>query len=566
MFLHPLALFGLAVAAIPALLHLFERRQPPEAEFPPPRYLAEAERESARLLKLRHLLLLLLRTALMALVVLAAARPLVPARIGGASAHAPTALVVIFDNSPSSGVVVDGRPMLDRLRAVARPSLAATSPADHLWLVLADGVLRRGSRAELLAALDSATVGPRRLDLSDAVARATQIVQTEPLAAREVHVVSDLQRTALGETRVTQRAGVRVLVLGPMLEPPPNRGIGAIAVANDVASVSVVGTAQAAPGAVTVRVRGATIGHALAAPGSGVTVPLPPLGVGWWVGDAALDPDELRTDDRRLFVWRKRPPARVRTVGDVGPFVRAALGVLGEEGAGRDGGAQVAVGERPGAGPSVVFPPIDRALIGETNRALRARGVAWRFGERATPGPIAGARDLAQIGGVTVAQRYRLERVRGQAIPESSVLATVNGDPWVVRDSDVVLLGSRLDTAWTALPAATGFVPFLDALVNRIARGEAPVTTAEGPVHVEFHTRGRDTLGATVYGPDPRESDLTPAPPELVERALGVRPLDASGFSAARFAGTRRADISGWLLGLALLVAAAELGVATRTR
>src|SRR6266849_1513833 len=73
-FLHPLALVGLATAAIPALLHLLERRVPPEAMFPPLRYLSEAERRSARRLKLRHLLLLLLRTALIALIVLAAGR------------------------------------------------------------------------------------------------------------------------------------------------------------------------------------------------------------------------------------------------------------------------------------------------------------------------------------------------------------------------------------------------------------------------------------------------------------------------------------------------------------
>src|SRR6059036_1658779 len=108
-FLHPLALVGLAAAAIPALLHLLERRAPPEADFPPLRYLSEAERQSARRLKLRHLLLLILRTLLIVLIVLAAARPLVPARTGGATVHAPTALAVILDNSASSGVVVDGR-------------------------------------------------------------------------------------------------------------------------------------------------------------------------------------------------------------------------------------------------------------------------------------------------------------------------------------------------------------------------------------------------------------------------------------------------------------------------
>src|SRR5438445_247510 len=77
-FLHPLALLGLAAAAIPALLHLLERRPPPEPEFPPLRYLRDAERQSARRLRLRHLLLLILRTALVAVIVLAAARPIMP--------------------------------------------------------------------------------------------------------------------------------------------------------------------------------------------------------------------------------------------------------------------------------------------------------------------------------------------------------------------------------------------------------------------------------------------------------------------------------------------------------
>ena len=72
-FIHPLALLGLAAAAIPALLHLLQRRIPPEVDFPPVRYLSAAERESARRLKLRHLLLLILRTALIVVIVLAAA-------------------------------------------------------------------------------------------------------------------------------------------------------------------------------------------------------------------------------------------------------------------------------------------------------------------------------------------------------------------------------------------------------------------------------------------------------------------------------------------------------------
>jgi len=104
--------------------------------------------------------------------------------------------------------------------------------------------------------------------------------------------------------------------------------------------------------------------------------------------------------------------------------------------------------------------------------------------------------------------------------------------------------------------------------VNRVVAGEAEVGTAEGGPRVEFRVRGADTVGATVFGPDPRESDLTPATPELVAGALGAsaRVLDDARFAAERFAGTSRADASGLLLALALLLAAAELGVASLTR
>jgi len=196
------------------------------------------------------------------------------------------------------------------------------------------------------------------------------------------------------------------------------------------------------------------------------------------------------------------------------------------------------------------------------NRALAVRGVRWHFGSPGPPGTLASA-DLAMVRGVQVNRRYRLEGTGG----DSGVVATVNGEPWLVRDGGVVLLGSRLDTTWTALPAAPGFVPFVDALANRIARGEASVLEAVGAPRVQFVTRGADTVGATVFGPDPLESDLTAATPDELRRAFpGARVLDEAGLAAERFAATRRADVSAWLLGFALLLAAIELAVASLSR
>jgi len=565
-FIHPLALLGLVAATIPALLHLLQRRVPPEVDFPPVRYLSVAERESARRLKLRHLLLLILRTALIVSIVLAAARPLVPLRGGGA--HQPTAAVIILDNSPSSGAIVDGGSVLDRLRVLARSSIARLTPVDRLWLMLCDGVVRGGTREALLATVDSTRPGWQRLDLVQAVERAARIVDAQPLAGREVHVLSDLQRTALASGHARVPRGVRVLALAPGHEVS-NHGIAGVTVSEGAAIIELAGSSPdnsgpPAPVPVTIRIgagrqgggRGEIAARGLATPDraaraarSAVTVSLPAqsLTAGWWVGEASLEPDELRA----------------------GSFAAAALSVL-QEGKrvvpGRD--VVISSGESPpptGA-HAIVQPPADPALLGQANRAIAARGLPWRWTLSGTPGVIV-APALPFLTDVPVARRYRLEETGSQEPGAGDVLATVNGEPWLVRSGDVVLLGSRLDTAWTALPAAPGFVPFIDALANRIVVGEADVAVAEGAPRVEFRTRGSDTIGATVYGLDGRESDLTPAAVSLATDALGgADVLDADHFAAERFSGMRRADASGILILLALLLAAAELGVATRTR
>lgn len=196
-------------------------------------------------------------------------------------------------------------------------------------------------------------------------------------------------------------------------------------------------------------------------------------------------------------------------------------------------------------------------MAGQVNRALAARGMGWRFGPAGTPGLIAGA----GLDGVPVTRRLRLEGTE-----TGVVLARINGEPWAVAAGGIVLLGSRLDTAWTLLPTAPAFLPFLDALVNRFAQGETVVAEREGAVRVAFHTVGADTVGATVYGPDPRESDLTPADRSLIREALGAELVEDGAFAQAAFAGLRRADISGVLLLLAVLLAFGELAAATLAR
>jgi Aerotolerance regulator N-terminal len=220
-FLHPWVLAGLAAAAIPLLLHLLARREPPTVVFPAVRYLVTTTREHQRRLKLQNWLLLFLRTLLVVILVIAAAGPTVP--VSGVPGHAPSALVLIVDNSPSSGAVVGGTPQLRQLILAARRVLARATPEDALWVITADGIPRRGDRAALTDLLNGLRTSPRRLELGSAITLASDVLASEPRPG-EIILLTDLQASALSPAS----PAAPLLVGRPDRPPPPNAGIGAL--------------------------------------------------------------------------------------------------------------------------------------------------------------------------------------------------------------------------------------------------------------------------------------------------------------------------------------------------
>ncbi len=588
-FLHPWALAGLAAAALPLLLHLLARREPPTVVFPAVRYLITTTREHRRRLKLQHLLLLLLRTLLVIALVLAAAGPTV-AR-SGLAGHAPSALVLILDNSPSSGVVVAGTARLMQLRAAGRQVLARATPDDALWLLTADGLPQRGDRQALLDQMGALTVSSRRLDLGAALGLAGEVLASESRPG-EIALLTDLQASAVSpaESRVP-------LVVGrPESPPPANVGIARLetgpqpwGLGGGRLTVSLVGDAGGRT-AVSARLGTRPVRQALAHAGGAAALAMPGMPTGWWSAEAELDPDELRLDDRRVGVVRVAPVARVDW-DSASRFVAAACEVL-EANRRIARGREVTLG-RLARGSSIVLPPEDPAALGALNRALAARGVAWRYG---TPLIAPAATDSgALLGRVRVLRRYELQSAQSG---RTGVLATVGGAPWLVRSGDVVLLGSRLDPAWTDLPVSAGFMPFMDALVNRLARGEvsladgAPgdavplpdlvseVRQGERDWRVEggglfrpnepgayYLVAGEDTVGAITANIDARESLLAPASDAQVRRLWkNARLVPLAEAEDAVFGASARGDLRGLLLWAALLLALAETVVASLWR
>ena len=137
-FLNPLVLLGLAAAAIPFIIHFFNRFRAERREFSSLMLLKEVSNRQVRRLRMRRWLLLILRTLAVILLVLAPARPVMRGIIAsGPRDHLPTSAVMVFDNSASMGYVDANGAVSSVLAARMSRILGWMNPSDRYRLITA---------------------------------------------------------------------------------------------------------------------------------------------------------------------------------------------------------------------------------------------------------------------------------------------------------------------------------------------------------------------------------------------------------------------------------------------
>lgn len=480
-FLAPLWLLLAAAAVVPLLIHLLRRRTGARVDFPAVRYLARAEQEHSRRLKLRNLLLMVLRVAAVVLLAVAAAYPV--GRVGG-TGHAPTALAIVLDNSLSTSAIAGGRPVLAELREAARAVATEASEADRLWLLLADGRMQGGNPRAIAAAIDAAEPIAGAGNLAAAAMRAGSLVRGAGLAERRVALVTDAQATAWMEP--LDLGDVDVMVYRPTLEPPANRAV-IDAAAQPVrwtprgSAVATIATADSVTYRMTLGDRTLARGTAAPAfPAREVVEQAPvrtlPDERGWLAGAVEITPDELRADDIRHFAaWVGSPPG-VTADPAAGPFARSAVEAIEAGGlirAGRD--VAVVPADAVRELPALITAPLDPVRVGAANRALERAGVPWRLG------PLVKGSALVRGGrldGIEVPERRRLI-AEGRA--PSDTLARVGGEPWIVAGPGYVVVASPLDPRATALPARAAFIPWMTDMLTQQLAGDAGAASGVSP-------------------------------------------------------------------------------------
>jgi hypothetical protein len=551
-FLSPLFLLAAAAAAVPVLLHLYHRHENRRVVFPALRYLLRTEREHARAIRLRQWLLLLLRVGVVLLLAVAGARPLLR---GGNASHEPTALAVVLDNSLSSGRIVGAERVLDVLKARAREALQAAGPDDLVWVIRAGepwDVAQPGAAADALDGVATTEPTAARGDLRAALVRASGLVLSAGMPAAEIHLLSDLQRTAFGGPGDAGPAGELPVVVyaapgpdGPnrfLQRPVVGEGLPPLAgqrtrISVTVASSGAADTAPRLPVRVVTGERIRAVGSAR--PGEDVVLSLGPFAGGVVEGFVETDPDALGADDRRWFAFEVRPPVGVERRGGPSFFLDQGLEVLRRAGRVRsaDSGADVLVSvggdgleDRSGVA-AVVVPSADPALLPALDRRLAAAGIPWRYEAPEVGGEaeVAENRLPVDLQGVGVRRHYRLRPVGetagsgADAPPAGAIPARLSsGDPLLVTGTASggtwMLVATPFDPEWTDLPVGASMVPLLEWAVarwaaagderRRVLAGESlptpPGATAvrdpEGTVHPVGGARAfRRTAAAGVY-------------------------------------------------------------------
>jgi hypothetical protein len=586
-FLAPLYLVLAGAIAVPLLIHLMRRRIGARVDFPAARYLERAEKEHSRTLKIRNLLLMLLRVLALLAIVAAAARPV--ARWLGAG-HAPTAIAIVIDNSLSSSAVVNGRPLLDQFKTMARDVLSHATPTDRVWLVGIDGRVRGGTTNLLREEIDRIEPIAGSGDPGLALGRAAAVVRASGLDAKQIALLTDGQRSEW--QRAPSLPDAQLLLYTPSLAPPVNRAV-TLAEARPVRWTprGSVTTRFLSRDSTTYRItiEGRTFARGTAAPNEEVVVRTSPPERGWVAGTVELEPDELPGDNVRHFaVWIGAAPA-VALSPSVGPFVKNAIDVLRTSERiveGRD--INVVAADELTALPALIVAPLDPVKLGAANRALERAGVPWRYGARKT-----GESTVRGTGfdGVSVTARYDLVAQPGAA---AETLAVVGRDAWIVAGPKYVVVGSSLSPDATNLPVRAMFVPWLGSVLTERLVGEPGAVISAEPggqlprprwadaielsnsqrsalgeslevpsrAGTYFLTRANRRVGALVVNPSANESVLDRfSANELRDRLRTERTLvasDAGAWAAQAFRAAARRSLIEPALVVALLMLVVE--------
>ena len=241
-FLNSAMLIAGAAAVIPLVIHLFSKRKMKVVTFSSLKYLQAMQKRQVRRIKIRQLLLLALRTLILALAALAFARPVTQS--GYLGSQAGVSAVVLLDRSASMSQESSDGPLFNLALAHARGILGTFSDADEVALVTfgsgkTEPAPEFASPRRAGELLDKITAADGRGELARALRGAYDLFDNAKHFNRELFIISDFQLNSMPDTllRLGDREGesageirVYAVAVGPERTSGQPRNAGIIRV------------------------------------------------------------------------------------------------------------------------------------------------------------------------------------------------------------------------------------------------------------------------------------------------------------------------------------------------
>ena len=219
-FLNPLFLLGLAAAAIPLIIHLFNFRRPRKVDFSSLAFLKELQKSTMQRVRIKQILLLILRTLAIACLVLAFARPTLTGNMAGSlGGRASSSIAIIIDNSRSMTMRDAQGEYFEQAREIAATLVDQSNAGDEFYILTPS---RQESRqadpynlpALALEAIEEIETAPFVDPLSEVWFDAVDLLVEANQINKEIYVISDLQRSTFGDsTAAAPATGIRTYLV-----------------------------------------------------------------------------------------------------------------------------------------------------------------------------------------------------------------------------------------------------------------------------------------------------------------------------------------------------------------
>ncbi len=221
LFTNAAILGGLAVLAVPIVIHLWFRRRKQRIRFSSVRFFKVADAQMLRKRRLSHLFLLMCRLLLLLLIVFAFAQPYLPTGAGATKEELPEYVAFVLDRSGSMRAT-DGNAMrwTEALGKV-REAVGELSPHDRAILVTTPNGADRSPKWRSPTALKKELAGLQPgygvADLGDGIRRGTKWLLERPQAGGRLVIVGDLQWQScrkIGRSAVPEDLKVEIRPVG----------------------------------------------------------------------------------------------------------------------------------------------------------------------------------------------------------------------------------------------------------------------------------------------------------------------------------------------------------------